>query len=70
MTVERMWVTVDEFAAMAGLKPWAVRAGIRRGHIPSERIGRNVRLPIAELRERWPRAFGKATEAASKGVGG
>jgi hypothetical protein len=63
MDAKRRTVTVEEFAQMVGLMPWAVRAGIRRGDIPCERIGRNVRIPLAAARAKWPATF--ADDAAT-----
>lgn len=42
-------ISVEETAKRIGMSPWSVYAAIRRGDIPSRKIGARILIPIAEL---------------------
>ncbi len=43
--------TVEEFARLAGVSPWSIRAHLTRGNLTPVHIGRLVRLTHAQLLE-------------------
>ena len=49
---DREWRTVPEVAAFLSVGRSAAYEAVRRGQIPSRRVGRNLRVPTAALR-RW-----------------
>lgn len=42
---DRVALSVDEAAARLGVSEWTVRQAIKRGEIPSRRIGHRVLIP-------------------------
>jgi excisionase family DNA binding protein len=49
---ERLTLTVNEAAAVVGVHPLTLREAIRRGEVPSVRVGRRVLIPRKAL-EAW-----------------
>lgn len=46
---ERVALSVDEAAARLGVSEWTVRQAIKRGEIPSRRIGHRVLIPAEAI---------------------
>jgi excisionase family DNA binding protein len=46
---KRLTLTVDETAEVLGISRWLAYALVRRGEIPSVRLGNRVVVPIARL---------------------
>ena len=61
---ERLTITVDEAAARLGLSRNGAYEAVRRGEIPSLRIGRRVLVPRAALERMLDRADEVAGRAA------
>jgi excisionase family DNA binding protein len=53
---KRRAVTVPESAELLGISRAAAYRAVRAGHIPSIRLGRTIRVPIAALEQMFARA--------------
>lgn len=49
ITPARVALSVDEAAARLGVSEWTVRQAIKRGDIPSRRIGHRVLVPVEAI---------------------
>lgn len=47
---ERSFLGVRETAAVLGMSTDAIYDAINRGELPSIRVGKTIRIPVAELR--------------------
>jgi excisionase family DNA binding protein len=63
---ERIWLRVPEAANALGLGKSTVHELINRGELRPARVGRALRIPVAELK-RWADA---QVESAAEEVGG
>lgn len=45
----RVALSVDEVATRLGVSEWTVRQAIKRGDIPSRRIGQRVLVPVEAI---------------------
>lgn len=42
-------LSVDQAAELLSVSPWTVRNAVRRGELPSRRLGSRILIPVAEL---------------------
>jgi excisionase family DNA binding protein len=48
MSEDKLTMTVDEYAAAAGVSRNTAYEGVRRGQVPHVRIGKLIRIPRAK----------------------
>lgn len=65
--MERQTITVEEFAQAVGLAPVSVYRTVKRGEIPSIRIGRRFMIPRTALERLLGEPVQPASSEAAKG---
>jgi len=64
-TCERMTMTVREAAVFLGLSKNSAWAAVKRGEIPSVRVGRRVLIPVRRLEEMLERTKSETDHGAA-----
>ena len=57
--------TVAEIAALLRLSDWSIYEAVRRGSLPSVRVGRTVRIEVQAFND-WVAAGGMSCEAMER----